>query len=365
MKAFRTSILFSVLTILAACQSNTYKISGTAEGLAEGDTLLLTTDLENGTPSDTVVVHDGKFTLEGETDSVRLAMLYSALRNEVNIPFFLEPGDISIALSETPGNSRVGGTKTNNEWQRLNDSVMVIGKEINAIAEHVYGKTGNEEEQQKGMKRIDELNSRFAGIVVSTVERNIDNEFGYFLLTYYPEELISNEQRSRFIGMLPKEMRNRPAIREMEAMLKSAAATAEGAVISDFSQTAPDGSEQHIMELIGQNEVTIIDFWASWCAPCRQEMPFMIELYNHYKDRGLGIVGISLDSEQEAWVQAIAKLGIPWPQMSDLQGWDNAAARQFNVTSIPHTIVVDRHGKILRRGLRGEELAQYIAEQIK
>ena len=126
---------------LAACQSNTYKISGKADMLHDGDTLLLTKDLHTGEPSDTLIVKDGTFTLQGETDSVQLAMIYSLNNQEINAPFFLEPGDITIFLSEIPGASRVGGTKCNHEWQTLNDSVMSIGKDINRIAEHIYGNT--------------------------------------------------------------------------------------------------------------------------------------------------------------------------------------------------------------------------------
>ena len=91
----------------------------------------------------------------------------------------------------------------------------------------------------------------------------------------------------------------------------------------------------------------------------------MIEMYNKYKDSGLGIVGVSLDSDRDSWLQATSKLGITWPQMSDLKGWENAAAQMFNVTSIPHTIVVDQKGKILKRGLRGQELEDFVSSQLK
>ena len=91
----------------------------------------------------------------------------------------------------------------------------------------------------------------------------------------------------------------------------------------------------------------------------------MIDLYKQYKDKGLGIVGISLDHEKDAWLNATKQLQIEWLQMSDLKGWDNAAAQQFNITSIPHTIVVDQQGKILRRGLRGQALADFVGEQLK
>ena len=366
MKVSPASILFSVaLLALSACQSKSFQISGTAEGMADGDTLFLTSDLYTGIPSDTIVVSDGKFSLSDDVDSVHLCMLYCANRNELNAPFFLEPGHITIALKDTPGASRVGGTACNNRWQQLNDSVMNIGKEINRIAEHIYGGTLPQEEQQKGMEQIDRLNQRFAALVADMAEKNIDNEFGYFLLTYYPEELISNEQRSRLIQLLPADMKQRPAIRQMQEVLSQASKTAEGNTISDFSQPQIDGTPLSIMSEVQQHRVTVIDFWASWCGPCRQEMPFMIEMYNRLKDHGLGIVGISLDEDHNAWATATKKMNIPWPQMSDLKGWENAAAKQFNITSIPHTIVVDSKGKILRRGLRGEQLEQFLSDQLK
>ena len=368
MKASLTNTLYSLVAIalLASChQQTSYTINGKVEGMEDGDTLFLTSDMQTGLPSDTILVKEGEFTFSGATDSVCLSMIYSAARNEINAQFFIEPGTIHVALSETPGKSRVGGTPCNEEWQKLVDEVMVIGKEINKIAEHIYGNNVSPEEQQKGMKEIDRYNDRFAKTVVDAAERNIDNEFGYFLLTYYPEELISNDKRKELIGKLSDEMRKRPAIQEILKSIDKAGQTAEGAIISDFTQTAPDGSQLSMMSEVHKNKITIIDFWASWCGPCRQEMPFMIELYNAYKDHGLGIVGVSLDQERAAWLQATEKLGIKWPQMSDLKGWDNAAAQQFSINSIPHTIVVDRQGRILKRGLRGEELKAFVESQLQ
>ena len=366
MKVFQASILFSVAVLaLTACHSNAYKISGNVEGLKDGDTLYITNDLQTGIPTDTLIVKDGKFELSGETDSTYIAMIYSGARNELNAPFFVEPGNITIKLAETPGASRVGGTKCNEQWQELNDSVMTIGKEINRIAEHIYGNTIDEMEQQKGMEQIDKLNQRFSAIVVKTTEKNIKNEFGYFLLTYYPEELIDNQTRKKLIDKLPEEMQKRPAIQEMLSGLKQASETAEGMTIKDFSQPGLDGTELSLMNEVAKNKITVIDFWASWCGPCRQEMPFMLEMFSKYKDKGLGIVGISLDEDSDSWKAATQQLNIPWTQMSDLKGWENAIAKHFCVNSIPHTIVVDQQGKILKRGLRGEKLEEFVAKQLK
>ena len=359
MKASLTSILFSTV-LLTACQSNSYKISGEVKGLTDGDTLFLTHDLQTGYPSDTLIVENGRFALTGTTDSTSLCMIYSASRNEINIPFFVESGNITIHLTEEPGASRVSGTLCNDQWQQLNDSVMTIGKEINQIAEHIYGGNVSEEEQKKGMEKIDRLNQRFSAMLVKCVEKNIDNEFGYFLLTYYPEELIDNNQRTRLINLLPEQMRKRSAIQQMQQLLTNASKTAEGASITDFTQKGLDGNDVSLMEEIKKNKITVIDFWASWCGPCRQEMPFMLQLYEQLHAKGLGFIGISLDNEETAWKQATETLGVKWPQMSDLKGWENEIAQYFNVTSIPHTIVVDQQGKILRRGLRGEQLQKYI-----
>lgn len=90
----------------------------------------------------------------------------------------------------------------------------------------------------------------------------------------------------------------------------------------------------------------------------------MVELYKQLHDKGLGIVGVSLDNNEADWTTAIKQLQLPWPQMSDLEGWDNAAAKQFDITSIPHTIVVDQKGTILRRGLRGEQLREFVESQL-
>ena len=292
-------------------------------------------------------------------------MIYSAKRNEINAAFFMEPGTIDIQLTDQPGGSRVGGTTCNNQWQTLNDSVMSIGKEINRIAEHIYGNNLSQEEQQKGMEQIEKLNKRFAELVVKTAEKNIDNEFGYFLLTYYPEELIDNNTRAKLIKDLPAEMRQRTAIKQMEQAINAAAKTAEGATIKDFTQKTPDGTEISLMDEVKKYKVTVIDFWASWCGPCRQEMPFMMQMYDKHQSKGLGIIGISLDNDKDAWVKGTEALGFTWPQMSDLKGWENEIAQHFQVTSIPHTIVVDQKGTILRRGLRGEELEAFVAEQLK
>ncbi len=133
-----------------------------------------------------------------------------------------------------------------------------------------------------------------------------------------------------------------------------------GGEAPDFGQATPEGKLLKLSDLRGK--VVLIDFWASWCGPCRRENPNVVKLYNTYKDKGFEILGVSLDRDKQRWLDAIAQDGLTWPHVSDLQQWSNAAAQLYGVNSIPHTVLVDKQGRIIARNLRGEALAQKLAE---
>ena len=125
-----------------------------------------------------------------------------------------------------------------------------------------------------------------------------------------------------------------------------------------------DGNQVSVSDVFVKNKLTVIDFWASWCGPCRQEMPHLVDLYKRYKGKGLGVIGVSLDEDRSAWIKAVKYLGMDWVQLSDLQGWDNSAARMYGIESIPFTIIVDEKGRVVDAGLRGEDLARLVASQL-
>ena len=141
--------------------------------------------------------------------------------------------------------------------------------------------------------------------------------------------------------------------------------TAVGKQFKDFEMADVDGNMRKLSEFIAVNEVTLVDFWASWCGPCRAEMPAVKAAYEAYKNKGFGIVGVSLDNNKEAWVGASANLGIEWPQISDLQGWNCAGAKLYGVNSIPATVLVAKDGTILAKNLRGEAIQEKLAELLK
>lgn len=136
-----------------------------------------------------------------------------------------------------------------------------------------------------------------------------------------------------------------------------------GGTAPDFTQKTPDGQEMKLSDLRGK--VLLVDFWASWCGPCRRENPNVVRMYNKYKDKGFEILGVSLDKDKARWVKAIEQDGLTWHHVSDLRGWQNAVAQTYNVSSIPHTILLDEEGKIIARNLRGAALEQKLEEILK
>jgi peroxiredoxin len=140
-------------------------------------------------------------------------------------------------------------------------------------------------------------------------------------------------------------------------------ASALGQNAAEISLPNPDGKTISLSQFKGK--YVLIDFWASWCGPCRKEMPNVVAAYAKFKDKGFEIFGVSLDQSKDKWVEAIAKDGITWPQVSDLKFWDSEPAKQYGVQSIPYTVLIDKEGKIIAKNLRGDELEKKLAEILK
>jgi peroxiredoxin len=128
----------------------------------------------------------------------------------------------------------------------------------------------------------------------------------------------------------------------------------------EISLPGPDGGEIKLSSLRGK--VVLIDFWASWCGPCRRENPEVVRIYNRFRDKGFEVFGVSLDRDRDAWLNAIAKDGLVWTQVSDLKYWQSQAAQLYGVKSIPHTVLIDQEGKIIMRRLRGKALERKLEE---
>ena len=148
--------------------------------------------------------------------------------------------------------------------------------------------------------------------------------------------------------------KDKAATDKLNEKLKNISQLMVGGTAPDFTQATPEGKDMSLSDLRGN--VVLIDFWASWCGPCRRENPNVVKVYNEYKDQGFDIISVSLDSKRDKWLAAIEKDNLTWHHVSDLQGWKNAVSRAYGITSIPATILLDKEGKIIARNLRGPAL---------
>ena len=143
-----------------------------------------------------------------------------------------------------------------------------------------------------------------------------------------------------------------------------ASATEPGNTFVDIALPGPQGQTVWVGDYVGQNKLVLIDFWASWCGPCMRELPNVVKAYELYHGKGLEIVGVSLDKDKASWLTAIEQTGQKWPQMSDLKGWDCEGARFYGIQSIPANVLINEHGKIVARDLRGDDLLKEIESRL-
>jgi thiol-disulfide isomerase/thioredoxin len=162
---------------------------------------------------------------------------------------------------------------------------------------------------------------------------------------------------------LAKTRPNHPQVKQFVANLQRLQGVNEGAMAPEINLATPEGPNLALSSLRGK--YVLIDFWASWCGPCRRENPNVVKTYAAYKDKGFEIYGVSLDQDRDAWLKAIEKDQLVWKHVSDLKYWSSAGAQAYQVNSIPQTFLLDKEGRILAKGLRGAALDQYLAQLFK
>ncbi|MCR4603582.1 MAG: AhpC/TSA family protein [Prevotella sp.] len=366
----KPTFIFAALFLLlaVACNKNesknSYELVGSAEGFTDGSVLQVVN--MDGQVLDSIIIKDGKFSYTGKADTVTLYSLNVKSDEFNNVEFFSEPGTITVTLAKEPGKSKIAGTVSNDAWQELNNEVEPYYEKIQEIEKVVYSDTVLSKDAEWALnERYKQLANEITKRMEASAEKNIGNEMGFLLVTSFLDPTEKSELVSQLIEKMPEAFRQRPQILQIKQLIEAGKATEVGNKITDFSLGTPDGGEMNVMSEVQKNKITILDFWASWCGPCRNEMPFMKQLYAEFKPKGLGIVGISLDESAADWNRAISDLKLEWPQMSDLKGWESAAATAFQVRAIPHLVILDSEGKILQKGLRGEELKQFISQQLQ
>lgn len=359
MKKLLLSIVAASMTLAACNAQSGYKVTGTVAGMPDGKAIIATV---NGNSLDTLAkadVKNGSFEFTGNVSEPTGAYIM-VIGQRGAIPFMLENANITINAGQT------GLTVTGSEGQKIYDQFMAI----NASAQQEAMKLQQEYQAANGdQAKIQAVQEAYAKLMTDAqaketelIKANPDSYVSTFVIVSSMGQMEYEQLKERYnlLGEKAKASAQGKAIAAQIAKLES---TAIGQIAPNFTVTTPEGESISLYDIKGK--VKLIDFWASWCGPCRGENPHVVEIYKEYHPKGLEIFGVSLDNNKEAWVKAIADDGLVWKHGSDLKGWQSAPAQLYSVTGIPHTVLLDENNKIIAKNLRGDELKQKIAELLK
>ena len=359
-----------ILTIsLVSCNTdtNTYKLKGAAYGFEDGSKVYVHKLLENNQTEviDTLLVKKEKFSgayLKND-ESVIHFLKVDDLKN--TLLYFPENTDLEVSLfKDSIQSSYVVGSAQNQAYKEFNDQIRAYNK----IKSDNSQKFKQARLEQDGML-VTEIQKENRALIEE--EKNykrqfiIDNNNSIFSVLLLGEMVSRKEVNATEASSIVKNLSPKIAAsnntKSLVTLINSMRKADVGGKAPDFTAPTPEGDMLSLNEVLGK--YTIIDFWASWCKPCRRENPNVVKVYNKYHDKGLNIISVSLvkDGQRERWLKAISDDNLTWSHVTNLKFWSDPIAKLYNVRSIPATFLLDENGVIIDKNLRGVALENKIA----
>ena len=353
--------------IFLACSSNDneFKIKGSVD-LKDGNMVYRVVADANQQPLiiDSTAVVGGNFEMSGITESPEINF-FSVQNVRGNFPFVVESGDIRISLyKDSLMSSKALGTVSNEAFMKYKTETKVFINSMNDIGKDL---------QQANMTRdsllaVDlqdqykDVQDQIKDYEVQFIKDNPDSYVSALILERFvmTKQMTNEEAKPMFDNLTPRIKGSKTGVKLEEALNTPKPPAEVGQIAPDFEGPGPTGQLVKLQENLAK--ITIVDFWASWCRPCRVENPNLVKTYNKLKAKGLNVVGVSLDKSKASWVKAIEDDGLQWSHVSNLQHWNEPIAKAYQVRSIPATFILDQNGKILAKNLRGKALEQKVEE---
>jgi peroxiredoxin len=349
----------------AMAQDSSYIINGNLEKIKSG-TIYLNIYKPGETFKDSTVIKKGNFQFTGFLSSPYFASLTMPGRHNDYFTFYIEP--VTMQISGRADSLRlltVKGSAINADDKLLKERMKTITQWEDAnskIYEQAY--------KDKNTKVMDSLDNvdyeilaakrKVTAAFVKDYPKSmraamaILENFSYYAEASDVEPLYND---------LDSKIKNSPKGKEIKNMIDTYAKVAIGKPAPDITQFTPDSAQLSLSSLKGK--YVLIDFWASWCGPCRRENPNVVKAFNQFKDKGFTIFGVSYDTKKDRWIKAIADDHLDWNQVSDLQGWQNSTSNQYGIKAIPSNVLVDKNGVIVAKNVFGEKLTGKLKELLK
>ncbi|NQU54433.1 MAG: AhpC/TSA family protein [Bacteroidetes bacterium] len=353
-------VLVLSVALFACTQQSGFRIDVQLEG-AEGQVLLEERVAGAWNSIDTAEVVDGVAVLEGEVANPGVYYL-SIAGQRAKTMIFVENAKMSVTgKMDSLSLVKVTGSATHDEYDMVNSEVQDITEAYMALyqesrAANAAGDT------TKGRELMDKVNKMYDGVGVLQTYFVKKNPASY-VTPYYLSQIQYGkevEELDSMVNALDPKLQNVQTIVDLKERIAKLKTVAVGQMAPDFVQNDKDGNPIKFSDIYSKNELTLLDFWASWCGPCRSENPNVVAVFNEYKGKGFSVFGVSLDSDKDKWLKAIEDDKLAWDHVSDLGGWGNAASSLYAVNSIPSSLLVDKTGKIVAKNKREAELREAV-----
>jgi peroxiredoxin len=351
-KAKHLTVILLLSTSVAAAQKTS--VSGNISGLKE-PSLVFYYSVGDSTKGDTVAVKSGKFTWETKLADARKVSVFFPTRM---IEFFAESGNIKITGNvDSLDQLKITGSKTQDEADTYERSL----KDITDQEMPLYQKWGKEskEEQMALEAKLDDLRKQKRARANQYIATHPKSAFSVSLVSDRAMMGAYNDVKNIY-DLLALSAQQTTTGKQIASRLTVLQRSAIGQPMLNFTQNNTEGHPVRFADFKGK--YIFVDFWASWCGPCRAENPNVLKAYNQYKDKNFTVIGVSLDDNGEKWKKAIKDDNMPWTQLSDLKGWKNEVSTYYGIMGIPSSLLIDPQGKIIAKDLRGVALHKKLEE---
>ena len=376
MKHIKLFIL-ALLPLSIFAQSESFTVKGTVGKLNSPSKVYLSYRQNKTVITDSASIKNGMFELKGQVSNPVKAKLVldhagkglQSLRTPDFVELYLERGVVSLTSKDSVYNAVVVGSVVNDDNRKLTEKLAAAKNKMKVMMAEYYAapdeKKKSKEFQDETEKRYNAITKEIQEIESAFIRDNPNSYVSLDIIKNTGGSIPNVEVLDSLFKSLTETIRNSSAGKELSERIDKLKLVAVGAIAPDFTQMTPENQPVKLSDFKGK--YVLIDFWASWCGPCRAENPNVVKVYNQYKDNGFTVLGISLDNEKgrDAWLKAINKDQLTWTQVSDLKGWYNEVAALYSVKAVPQNFLIDPNGKIIAKNLRGEELAAKLKEIIK
>jgi len=369
-----------MLALMAPCAihaQNNYSIKAQVGKLNKPAKAYLLIKTGNTSKMDSTMIVNGKFEFKGSLESIteaNIRVIHDARpvdpskKSQMDIRAFLLGNNEQMVLmaKDSVKNAVITGSPLNTESERVDAFLKPIYDQYGALNKEFSAQPEAKKQDKSYLKTLDQRAEAIEQQIIATkldyVQKNPKQYMAVMALnSALGKEFDALAMEKVFLG-IDEKLRNTYLGKELEARISKVKKTQDGVAAPDFSQPDQDGKMVKLSDYRGK--YVLVDFWASWCAPCRRENPNLVKAYAEYKAKGFEILGVSMDkaADKAKWLKAIQDDKLSWKQVGDLKGWDNEAGLLYEVTAIPMNFLIDPNGKIIGKYLRGEELDKKLQE---